>query len=118
MDNEIKTPEVAELDINEVMKVRRGKLYDLYEDSELILSSFLMAYNLNLINEEMHWYVFCSLVSALPEDTPFSRAIYYRSVDLTEIKSKSKRQIIKNRNPKKRSGYFSCFFENSSREKD
>ena len=77
-------------------KEKKGqKLYDLYEDSGLILSSFLMAYNINLINEEMHWYVFCSLVSALPEDTPFSRAIYYRSVDLTEIKSKSKRQFFR-----------------------
>ena len=71
------------------------KLYDLDIDSGLLLSSFLAFYHMDLRSANMHWYVFLELVSSLPEDSPFSKAVYYRSVDLSKIKDKEQKKYYR-----------------------
>lgn len=72
-----------------------ARLYDLDADSGLLLSSFLSFYHIDLRNTNMHWYVFLELVSSLPEDSPFSKAVYYRGVDLSQIKDKEQKKYYK-----------------------
>ena len=71
------------------------KLYDFSQDSGRILSSFLQAYHIDLKNTSMHWFVFLNLLFNLPYDSPFSKAVYVRSIDLSLIKDKEQRKYYK-----------------------
>ena len=71
------------------------RLYDFDLDSGLILSSFLSAYNIDLRKTSMHWYVFVNLISSLPENTVFSKAVFFRGVDLSLIKNKEDKKYYK-----------------------
>lgn len=54
--------------------------YDLYEDWDLIESSFAQQYGIRLRQEdEMSWSEFCTLLSGIMPDTPLGRIVSIRS---------------------------------------
>ncbi len=54
--------------------------YDLFEDWELIESSFLKQYGIRLRNEDdMSWSEFCSLLSGIMPDTPLGQIVSIRA---------------------------------------
>lgn len=57
------------------------RMYDLTHDAEYIYSSFIQAYNIDLINEQnnLHWYKFNALLSGLPDNTKFAQVLSIRS---------------------------------------
>lgn len=57
------------------------RMYDLTHDAEYIYSSFIQAYNIDLIDEQnnLHWYKFNALLSGLPDNTKFAQVLSIRS---------------------------------------
>lgn len=67
-------------------------IFDFEADASLIYSSFFEQYHINLINEDLHWWVFRSLFDNLSADTAFGKALHFRSVDTGQIKDKEQRK--------------------------
>lgn len=86
--------------------------YDLFDDWELIESSFLKQYGIRIRSEDdMSWNEFCSLLSGIMPDTPLWQIVSYRSEkDPKRIKefTKEQKQIrnewLKRRNQKSSNG--------------
>lgn len=54
------------------------KVFDYNVDHGRIFAAFLQAYGIDLRKTEMHWWTFCELLNALPEDTKLSQYIEIR----------------------------------------
>lgn len=54
------------------------KNLDFLIDSGLIFSSFFQAYNINLRETPLHWWLFVQLLEDLPADTALMRVIHIR----------------------------------------
>jgi hypothetical protein len=74
---------------------RHEDVIDFEQDADYIYADFLTAYGIDLTDENMslHWWQFVALLRALPESTSMAKRMYYRSVDLSELKGKEKSRI-------------------------
>lgn len=70
------------------------KYYDIFDDWELVESSFLKQYGIRLrIEDDMSWSEFCSLLSGIMPDTPLGQIVSIRAEkDSKIIKNFSKEQ--------------------------
>lgn len=60
--------------------------YDIFEDWELIESSFAMQYNIRLIEaEDMDWKEFCTLLSGIMPKTPLGQIVSIRSEEDKDV---------------------------------
>ncbi len=68
--------------------------YDLWDDWELIESSFLSQYGIRLrADDDMSWSEFCSLLSGIMPETPLGRVVSIRAEkDIKVINSFTKEQ--------------------------
>ena len=71
-----------------------ARVFSLKEDGELIYAAFFSQYKIDLLNEPLHWYKFCALLSGLSHEHKLFKVIYYRSAKLADIKSKEEREHI------------------------
>lgn len=62
-----------------------GRAYDFDADAEVIMSSFLSCYGIDLTTTDMHWWTFRRLLFNLPPDSGFMQRIAYRTVDLSGL---------------------------------
>ncbi len=66
------------------------RAYDFDKDAALIYSAFRTTYNIDLATVDfLHWWEFRALLFSLPDTTPMGRIIYYRTVDISEIKDRA-----------------------------
>lgn len=72
----------------------RGKWYDFTQDADVLLTSFLISYNLDLHKANIHWWEFRRLMLNLPHNTPFMERVGYRTADLSKM-SKEMRKYYK-----------------------
>lgn len=75
-------------------KKKNNQWYDLFEDWELIDSSFTAQYGIRLRNEpDMTWDEFCTLLSGIMPKTPLGQIVSIRSEEDEEmLKSFTKEQ--------------------------
>lgn len=71
-----------------------GRWYDFVQDADVLLSSFLSAYGIDLSTASIHWWTFRRLMLNLPMDCPFMQRVHYRTADLTKL-PKSQRKHYK-----------------------
>lgn len=65
-------------------------------DAPYIIAGFLQCYGIDLLEiPYMHWWKFKMLFDGLNEETTIKKMVYYRSVDLSEIKDKEERKRIR-----------------------
>ncbi len=69
------------------------KIFDFEYDADLIFSSFMQQYKIDLSEASMHWWKFKALFQSLSEDTKFMEVIKYRSIKLSDIKDKKQRKF-------------------------
>jgi len=70
----------------------RRRIYDFEIDAPLIYAAFLQQYGIDMQEiEDMHWWRFSALFSALSEDCEITKIMSYRAVDLASIKNKAER---------------------------
>lgn len=71
-------------------------LFSFEQDASCIYCAFRSVYGIDIETiPYMHWWKFLVLFSGLPADTEIQERIYYRGVDLNNIKSKEERKRIK-----------------------
>ncbi|MBR5613891.1 MAG: hypothetical protein IKW64_01130 [Clostridia bacterium] len=74
--------------------------YDLVLDFDYVWGSFLAEFGIDLCKTKMHWWKFRALLLCLSESCRFSQIVGYRTMDLSHIKDKQKREFyerMKNR---------------------
>lgn len=70
-------------------------VFDPAFDGELILSSFLVHYGIDLTKVRMHWWKFLALLRALPSDSDFMKVVRLRSCDTTRIGDDEMRRRVR-----------------------
>lgn len=68
-------------------------VFDYEYDADIIFSSFMQQYRIDLTTSDMHWWTFKALLEGLSEDTRFAKAVQYRTMDLSKIKDKDTRKF-------------------------
>lgn len=69
--------------------------FDFTIDARWIIGDFLRYYRLDLLGiDYLHWWHFCALLSALPDDSTVMKRVAYRSAKLGEIKNPEERRRI------------------------
>lgn len=71
--------------------------FDFEVDAKYIFAAFTQAYGIDLIEVQgkLHWTKFVALLNALPSDTVFRQIRQIRSTDLSKIKDKDQRELIR-----------------------
>lgn len=70
-------------------------IYSFEYDDKYIYSAFLQQYNIDLQDENLHWWKFKALFDGLSKDTKIVEIMGYRAIDLRTIKDKEERKRIK-----------------------
>lgn len=69
--------------------------FDFRIDGCWIAGDFLRFYGIDLLGTEyLHWWKFCALLSALPDDSMTMKRIAYRSANLNDIKNPDERRRV------------------------
>ena len=63
-------------------------VYSFLYDADLIFSSFMSQYGIDLSTEDMHWYKFKALFKGLKADSKLVEVMQIRNMDLSEIKDR------------------------------
>lgn len=71
------------------------QIYSYEFDDNYIYSAFLQQYNIDLQDENLHWWKFKALFDGLSKDTKIVEIMGYRAIDLRTIKDKEERKRIK-----------------------
>lgn len=78
------------------LKEKSGKrLLSFEQDAEYIFSAFYAQYGIDLTKTDLHWYKFRALFAGLSDDNMIVKIMYYRSVDTSSIKDKSKKAFYR-----------------------
>ena len=85
----------GEIPENQGKSGRRKKILSWSFDAPYIYSAFLSVYQIDLLKTGMHWHLFLALFDALPEDTPIKQRMYYRGVNIGDIKDKNEKKRIR-----------------------
>lgn len=71
------------------------RAYDFEKDAELIYAGFYAAYGIRLTTIRfLHWWEYIALLSGLPDTTQMGRIMYYRTVDIAQVKDKHQREFL------------------------
>ena len=73
------------------------RVFDFVRDAELIYSSFLSAYAIDLSDPgtRLHWHAFCALLYTLPPESALMRMISLRTLDTDAIDDDRERRRMK-----------------------
>lgn len=71
------------------------RIFDYEYDSDVIFSSFLECYGINLQRDNLHWWEFRSLFDNISEETKLYKLLEIRSVNLSKVKDKDKKEYYK-----------------------
>lgn len=78
--------------LNTKAKVTNDIAYSYDHDFDLIASAFRQQYNINLFEEDMHWFVFKSLFDGLNDNTLFKKIVQYRTIDLSKAPKEQRKE--------------------------
>lgn len=70
------------------------KVFDFRIDASRIFASFFQAYHIDLTKENLHWWSFISLFSALPDDTIIRKVIDIRTKKIDPKMSEKERTAL------------------------
>ena len=70
-------------------------IFDFEYYAELILSSFIAAYGIDLTCGEMHWWKFSALLKTLPPECELMRTVSLRMTDTSAIEDDSLRRRVR-----------------------
>lgn len=65
----------------------------LKNDFGYIWAAFMAEFGIDLSSIKLHWWKFCSLLSALGDECRFSKIVSYRTMDTTAVKDRKLRQF-------------------------
>lgn len=71
------------------------RMYDFQQDAQRIYTAFLQEYNIDLQKEALHWWKFHTLLINLPYDSPLGQIMYYRTVNLSQLKGEQRKHAMR-----------------------
>ena len=91
--DERKRKQITRKDGNEEKK--ELPVFDFATDEAYFYGAFLSVYGIDLNRAKLHWYDFCALFRALPDDCRLKQIIGIRAAETSKIKSPEERARIK-----------------------
>lgn len=82
-------PKESESEFSGETSLKRA--YDFEVDAPMIYAAFVQTYAIDLNNANLHWWKFCALFQALPEDCRISKIMGYRTMDCSKLKGEEKK---------------------------
>lgn len=79
-------------------RANNRRVYDFEEDAERIYTAFLQEYQIDLQERAIHWWKFRALLFALPDTCFMGKIMYYRGLDLSQLKGVEKKHALKMQN--------------------
>lgn len=76
---------------NKMQKGKGTQMFSFEKDAELIFSSFLSQYGINLAQDNIHWYVFLALLKGLCGENAFSKVLAIRNLDISDIEDEKQK---------------------------
>lgn len=74
---------------------KKPKDFDFNNDMQYIIPSFRSDYHIDIVNEKMHYYEFCTLISGFTDKSLMNRVRDIRNYDISKIKDqKLKAQMV------------------------
>lgn len=70
-------------------------LFDFEKDFGYIYASFMVEYNIDLFDTNLHWHKFLYLLRGLSDDSIFKKIVSYRGSDLSRIKDKNLKAYLR-----------------------
>lgn len=81
-------------EIKENSGIHKRSFHFVY-DSSLIYGAFLSQYGIDLVHENLHWWLFRALFDALEDRHKIIKVMEYRSADISKIKDKERRAFYR-----------------------
>ncbi len=69
------------------------RVYDYEHDADYIYSAFLQQYNVDLQDEQLHWWKFKAMFKALTDQCEFVKIMGYRSIEINNNMTKSQKEF-------------------------
>lgn len=69
------------------------RVYDFEQDQYLIYAAFKQYYGIDLIKDDLHWWIFKQMFLELPEESKMKKVMSYRAVQLNSNMTKEQRQF-------------------------
>lgn len=74
-------------------KEKKKLIYSFEHDADYIYAAFLECYNIDLVEENMHWWKFKALLKSLNENCLYSKILDYRSMKISSKMSKEEQKF-------------------------
>lgn len=72
---------------------RLSRVYDYEHDADYIYSAFLQQYNVDLQDQQLHWWKFKAMFRALTDQCEFVKIMGYRSIEINNNMTKSQKEF-------------------------
>lgn len=76
-------------------KKRKNPVFSYEEDAGLIFAAFKEVYNIDLVEDKIHWWKFRALFDALPDTCQFRKVVGYRAIEIRNDMSNSEKKFYK-----------------------
>lgn len=74
---------------------KQNPVFSYEEDAGLIFAAFKEVYNIDLVEDKIHWWKFRALFDALPETCQFRKVVGYRAIEIRNDMSNSEKKFYK-----------------------
>lgn len=74
---------------------KQNPVFSYEEDAGLIFAAFKEVYNIDLVEDKIHWWKFRALFDALPETCQFRKVVGYRAIEIKNDMSNSEKKFYK-----------------------
>lgn len=74
---------------------KQNPVFSFKEDAGLIFAAFKEVYNIDLVEDKIHWWKFRALFDALPDTCQFRKVVGYRAIEIRNDMSNSEKKFYK-----------------------
>ena len=76
-------------------KKKQNPVFSYEEDAGLIFAAFKEVYNIDLLEDKIHWWKFRALFDALPDTCQFRKVVGYRAIEINQNMTDSQKKFYK-----------------------
>lgn len=76
-------------------KKKENPVFSYEEDAGLIFAAFKEVYNIDLVEDKIHWWKFRALFDALPDTCQFRKVVGYRAIEINQNMTDSQKKFYK-----------------------
>lgn len=88
-------PEIDEDEKTPPPSKSKKEIYSFSEDDKLIYAAFKEVYDIDLIDENLHWWKFRAMLESLPKTCKFVEVMGYRAIEITSSMAKAEQKYYR-----------------------